>query len=113
MLKKIHFLIGGKLLYNVVMVSDTQEHKLAILIHVSPPHEPPVPLCMRFFANSSGHRPPGDAEYTLRNTWKIIAVESLCLSWSVCPSSQRKKQHHMLDTALSSEEELFPQSFCF
>ena len=71
---KIHFLIGGKLLYNVVMVSDTQQHKLAILIHVSPPHEPPAPLCMQFFANSYGHRPLGDAEYTLRNTWKIIAV---------------------------------------
>ena len=68
------FLIGGKLLYNVVMVSAIQECKLTIIIHVSPPHEPPSPLCMQFFANSSDHRTLGDAEYTLRNTWKIIAV---------------------------------------
>ena len=33
----IYFLIGGKLLYNVVLVSAIQQCKLAIIIHVSPP----------------------------------------------------------------------------
>ena len=33
----IYFLIGGKLLYNVVLVSAIQQCKLAIIIHISPP----------------------------------------------------------------------------
>ena len=32
-----HILIGGKLLYNVVLVSAIQQCKSAIIIHISPP----------------------------------------------------------------------------
>ena len=34
---KIYSLIGGKLLYNVVLVSAIQPHNSAIIIHISPP----------------------------------------------------------------------------
>ena len=37
LLKKIYFLIGGKLLYNVVLVFATQKYKPAIIIHIFPP----------------------------------------------------------------------------
>ena len=33
----IKFLIGGYLLYNVVLVSAIQQHESAISIHISPP----------------------------------------------------------------------------
>ena len=40
----IKFLIGGYLLYNVVLVSATQQHESAISIHISPPSHPyPIP----------------------------------------------------------------------
>ena len=35
----IYFLIGGKLLYNLVLVSAIQQRKSAIIIHISPPSE--------------------------------------------------------------------------
>ena len=36
----IYFLIEGKLLYNVMMVSAIRQHKSAIIIHISPPPLP-------------------------------------------------------------------------
>ena len=36
-LKKFYLLIGGKLLYNVVLVSAIQEYKSAIIIYIWPP----------------------------------------------------------------------------
>ena len=33
----IYFLIGGKFLYNVLLVSAIQEHKSVVIMHISPP----------------------------------------------------------------------------
>ena len=38
------FLIGGKLLYNVVLVSAIQQDESAIIIHISPPSWASLPL---------------------------------------------------------------------
>ena len=32
------FLIGGQLLYNIVLVSAVQQHESALSIHISPPY---------------------------------------------------------------------------
>ena len=37
------FLIGGKLLYSVMLVSPVQQCKSAIIVCVSPPSPPPIP----------------------------------------------------------------------
>ena len=37
------FLIGEKLLYNVVRISAIQQCKSAIIIHIWPPSSPPIP----------------------------------------------------------------------
>ena len=39
----IYFLIGEKLLYNVVRISAIQQCKSAIIIHILPPSSPPIP----------------------------------------------------------------------
>jgi len=84
------------LLYNV-MVSAIQERKLAIIIHVSPPHEPPSPLCMQFFANSSDYRPLGDAEYSekhLENYCSFVFVFPVRMSLSESYSKAKHSLKH-------------------
>ena len=39
----IYFLIGEKLLYNVVRISAIQQCKSAIIIHILPLSSPPIP----------------------------------------------------------------------
>ena len=43
-LKNLFILIGGSLLYNIMVASAIHQHESATAIHVSPHPEPPLPL---------------------------------------------------------------------
>ena len=52
--KKSYFLTGGKLLYNVVLFSVVQQCESAIIIHISPPSRPPIPLLQVIIEHQAG-----------------------------------------------------------